>query len=151
MIFLFSNFVNIHTKFNNKEPVYNRLSSCGRNQLEVNQVVREIVTALDPIDEFLHHLDGAHVGIGSKGEVDDSLDRNAIIHDISSIRSMLAIIICFHECFYNPSHLEIPFPGATLSELLIESVDSTHDRAECFTRDSDSEVIEIQPTCETMI
>ena len=82
MIFLFSNFVNIPTKFNNKEPVYNRLSSCGRNQLEMNQVVREIVTALDPIDEFLHHLDGAHVGISGKGEIDNGLDRNTVIHDI---------------------------------------------------------------------
>ena len=75
-------------RFNNEEPVYNRLSLlCGGDQLQFDQVLGAIFTTLDPIDELLHHLGGTETGIYCESEIDDGLDVHSVIHDIPSIRS----------------------------------------------------------------
>ena len=77
----------MHSEFNNKEPEYNRLSTLRRDQFEVNQVIREIVAALDSVDEFFHHLGGAEIRVGRKSEIDNGFDIDAIVHDVTSIHS----------------------------------------------------------------
>ena len=102
IIFYFSNFVNMPAKFNNKEPEYNRLSLLCGDDLNSDQILGEIVTGLNPVDELLHHLGGTEIGIGSESEIDDGLNVDTIIHDISSIRFTLVYIICCWGCFHNP-------------------------------------------------
>ena len=97
-------------RFNNKEPVYNRLSLlCGGDQLQFDQVLGAIFAALDPVDEFLHHLGGAETGIDGESEIDDGLDVHSVIHDIPSIRStalcllyaaMLVIFVTFENTIF---------------------------------------------------
>ena len=93
IIFEFANFVNMPTKFNNKEPEYNRLFLLCGNHFKMNQIIRKIVSTLDPVDELIHHLGGAEIGVGRKSKIDDGFDVDSIVHNISSIHSTNALHI----------------------------------------------------------
>lgn len=51
----------------------------------MNQVGGEIFSGFDPIDELLHHLGGAQIGVGLESEINDGSEVDVIIHDVSSI------------------------------------------------------------------
>lgn len=53
----------------------------------MNQVGGEIFSGFDPIDELLHHLGGAHIGVDLESEINDGSEVDVIIHDVSSIHS----------------------------------------------------------------
>ena len=74
-------------KFNNKEPEYNRLSLLCGDELNVDQILGKIFAAPDPVDELIHHLGGAEIGVGRESEIDDGFDVDAIVHDVTSIHS----------------------------------------------------------------
>ena len=74
-------------KFNKREPEYNRFSLLCGDELNVDQILGEIFTAPDPVDELRHHLGGAEIGVGRESEIDDGFDVDAIVHDITSIHS----------------------------------------------------------------